>query len=78
MPQITPIDRNTILEIATEIQYCNENYTYGDSMDIVISLCNKFQDMELQKLFTDICLQDSETFTDQQCLEQLETFISTL
>lgn len=78
MANLTPIDKSVLFDISTEIQYCNENQTFGDSMDIIISLCNKFQDLDFQDKLLTICLQDSETFTDQQCIEQLEKFISTL
>lgn len=79
MANLTPIDRNTISEIANHIEFSKEQEEpHNHTLDIVTMLCNKLQDEEIQKQFLDICLQDSETFTDKQCIEQLETFILTL
>jgi len=79
MANLTPIDRNTITEIANHIEFSKEQEEPHDhTLNIVTMLCNKLQDEEIQKQVLDICLQDSETANDQQCIEQLETFISTL
>lgn len=78
MANLTPIDKSTLFTIAEEIEQAKEHGDHTKVLWFTISKANSIQDAELQKQVLDIVLQDSETATDQQCIEQLEVFILTL
>jgi hypothetical protein len=78
MANLTPIDKSTLFDIAEEIEQTKEHENYTQTLCFAIYAINKIQDIELQKQVLDIVLQDSDTASDKQCIEQLETFISTL
>lgn len=78
MANLTPIDKSVLFEIAEEIEQAKESNDFAWYLDWCIHLSNKIQDENLKLKILGICLQDNNTATDQQCIEQLETFISTL
>lgn len=78
MANLTPIDKSVLFEISEDIEHAKECNDFAWCLDWCIHLSNKIQDENLKALVLGICLQDSEAYTDQQCLEQLENFILTL
>jgi hypothetical protein len=78
MANLTPIDKSVLFSISEAIERSKETENFNEILCFIIFLCNDLQDLDFQDKLLTICLQDSESFTDQQCIEQLETFISTL
>ena len=75
---ISPIDNPVIESIREQLETCKESQEYGYTMDSIIQLCNRIQTDELKDRVLSLCFMDSESFTDEQCLQLVENLILSL